>query len=235
MLITLSQRQQYNRQGAPLDVLEQAYPLFLDNFNIKIIPLPNISLLVDYYFDHFPIEGVILTGGEDIDPKLYGENIAWPNISPRRDQTERRMLEIAVARKIPVLGICRGMQFINVFFGGRLVKNIKEEITAEHAPGKDHLVIITDDKIFSVLEKREVMMNSFLVNSFHNQAVTAQTLSPQLQAWAKAEPDIIEGLYHPAWPIMGIQWHPERKSPEEEINRLLIEAFIQKELFWKKK
>lgn len=229
MLIALSQRQQYNKQGAPLDVLEQAYPLFLDNFNIKIIPFPNISLLVDYYFDHFPIEGVILTGGEDIDPQWYGENIAWPDISPLRDQTEKRILEIAIARRIPVLGICRGMQFINVFFGGKLVKDIREEITGEHWPGQDHLLTITDEKMFSALGKREV-----IVNSFHNQAVTSRTLSPQLRSFAVAGHDIVEGLYHPTLPIAGIQWHPERKSPEEGINKMLVGAFKERKLFWKR-
>ncbi len=229
MLIAISQRQQYNKYGAPIDVLEQAYPLFLDSWSIQIIPIPNISSKANYYFDHFPIEGIILTGGEDIDPKLYGENIDWPNISSFRDQTEKKMLEIAIARKIPVLGICRGMQFINVFFGGKLVKNIKEEITANHVPGKDHKITLIEERIISAVGKNEI-----IVNSFHNQAVTTQTLSPQLKPLAIAEHDIIEGLYHPLLPIAGIQWHPERKSPDKEINKMLVEAFVKRELFWKK-
>lgn len=227
MLIAISQRQQYNKYNAPIDVLEHAYPLFFDSCGIRILPLPNIPSQVEYYFDHFPIKGIILTGGEDIDPKIYGENIEWPNLSPFRDQTEKKLVEIAVAQKIPVLGLCRGMQFLNVFFGGKVVKNIKEEITAEHSPGKDHPVTITEEKIISALGKKEV-----LVNSYHNQAVTAQTLSPQLKSFAIAEQDIIEGLYHPSLPIAGIQWHPERKSPDEEINKKLLEAFKEGKLFW---
>lgn len=235
MIMAVSQRQQYNQHNAPVDVLEQAYPLFLDNFGLQIISIPNIPSRVDSYLENFPFSGIILTGGEDIDPRLYGENLAWPGSSPLRDETEKKILEIAVRRKLPVLGICRGMQFINVFFGGKLVKNIKEEITGEHFPGKDHLVIINDEKIVAALGKEGVMMNSFLVNSFHNQAVTSGTLSPQLKPFARAEQDIIEGLYHPTLPIAGIQWHPERKSPEERINKKLVEAFVKKELFWKKK
>ncbi len=225
--MAISQRQQYNQKGAPIDVLEQSYVHYGKSFGILLLPLPNVATQVQDYFDHFPIEGIILTGGEDIDPKLYGENIDWPNISPLRDQTEKRMLEIAVAKRIPVLGICRGMQFINVFFDGKLVKNIQEEITAEHPPGKEHLITITDERIISTLGKKEI-----IVNSFHNQAVTPKTLSPQLQTFATAEHGIIEGLYHPSLPIAGVQWHPERKSTDEEINRMLMEALVKKKLFW---
>lgn len=230
MLIAISQRQQYNKYGAPIDVLEHTYPLFLNSCGIEILPIPNISSQVDSYFDHFTIQGIILTGGEDIDPKLYGEDIGWPNTSPLRDQTEKRMLDIAVTRKIPVLGICRGMQFINVFFGGRLVKNIKEEMTVNHAPGKEHLITLMEERIISAVGKKEMR-----VNSFHSQAVTTQTLSPQLNVFAMAEEHgIIEGLYHPSLPIAGIQWHPERKSPDQEINRKLMEAFVNGEIFWSK-
>ena len=228
MLIAISQRQQYNKYNAPIDVLEHNYIGYCKSFDILLLPIPNSASQVQAYFDNFPIEGIILTGGEDINPKLYGENIDWPNISPLRDQTEKRMLEIAVARKIPVFGICRGMQFINVYFGGKLVKNIREEITPDHAAGKDHQIVLTEEKIILATGKKEIE-----VNSFHNQAVTAQTLSPQLNVFALAkEHSIIEGLYHPSLPIAGVQWHPERKSLDEKINRMLMEALVKKELFW---
>jgi len=212
-----------------MDVLEHSYLMYLESYGIKTIAIPNIFSQAGYYFDQFPIEGIILTGGEDVDPKLYGENIEWMDISPRRDQTEQKLLEIAMERKLPVFGICRGMQFINVFFGGKLVKNIKEEITLDHVPGKDHITRIINEKIISDLGKKEIA-----VNSYHNQAVTTSNLSPYLNAFAVAEHGIVEGLYHPSLPIMGIQWHPERKSPDDKINRILMEALVKKEFFWKK-
>lgn len=229
MIIAISQRQQYNKYNAPIDALEHSYVEHCKSFGIILLPLPNIAKLVQDYFDRFPIEGIILTGGEDIDPKRYGENIEWPNISPLRDQTEKRLLEIAVERKLPVLGICRGMQFINVFFSGKLVKNIKEEITAEHPPGEEHSITIIDERIISIIGKKEIV-----VNSFHNQAVTAQTVSPSLGVFAVAKHGIIEGLYHPSLPMVGIQWHPERKCAEGEINKILMEALVRKELWWKR-
>lgn len=228
MILAISQRQQYNKYDAPVDVLEHNYIEYFKSFDILLLPIPNVPEQVQDYFNQFPISGVILTGGEDLDPKLYGENMVWPNISPLRDETEKRMLEIAVQRKLPALGICRGMHFINVYFGGKLVKNIKEEITAEHPPGKDHPIRVVENTILATVGK-EVLE----VNSYHNQAVTPPTLSPQLKTFAVAEHDIIEGLYHPSLPIAGVQWHPERKSPEEEINKRLVEAFKRKELFWK--
>jgi len=212
----------------PIDVLEHSYLTYFESYNLRTLNIPNVFKQVDYYFDQFPIEGIILTGGEDIDPRVYGENIEWSNISPLRDQTERRILEIAFARKIPVLGICRGMQFINTFFGGTLVKSIKNEITTDHIHGKDHKISLHEERIISAVGKKEIM-----VNSFHNQAVTVQTLSAQLRAFALTEEGIIEGIYHPLVPIAGIQWHPERKSPDEELNIKLMEAFVKKELFWK--
>ncbi len=229
MLVAISQRQQYNKHNAPIDVLEHNYSEYCKSLGILVLPIPNVASRVQAYFDNFPIEGIILTGGEDINPKVYGEDIDWPNISPLRDQTEKKMLEIAVARRIPVLGICRGMQFIKVFFGGQLVKNIKEETTSEHAPGKDHKVVLTEEKIVLMAGKKEI-----IVNSFHNQAVTTHTLSPELKTFALADDGVIEGLYHPSLPIAGIQWHPERKSADEKINNILMEAWVRKGLFWRR-
>jgi len=227
MILAISQRQQYNKYNAPIDVLEHNYSEYCKSFSIILLPIPNIASQVQTYFNNFQIEGIILTGGEDINPKLYGEDIDWPNISPLRDQTEKKMLEIAVARKIPVLGICRGMQFINVYFGGKLVKNIKEEITSRHPPGQNHLITLTDGRIKEYMGKKELA-----VNSYHNQAVTAQTLSSSLKAFAFAGNGIIEGLYHPSLPIAGVQWHPERKGSDEEADKKLLEALVRRKIFW---
>lgn len=230
MLIAISQRQQYNQYNAPIDVLEHNYLHYFKSFDILLLPIPNVASQVQDYFNQFPIEGIILTGGEDINPKLYGENIQWPHISPFRDETEKKMLEIAASRKIPVLGICRGMQFINVFFGGKLVKKITEEITSSHEPGKEHSITLTEERIISQVGKKEIQ-----VNSFHSQAVTAHTLSPQLKAFSIVqEHGIIEGIYHPSLPIAGVQWHPEREGVDKELNKVLMQAFKENTLFWKK-
>ena len=73
----------------------------------------------------------------------------------------------------------------------------------------------------------------YMVNSYHNQAVTEETKSRELKVFAEAKMGIIEGLYHPTLPIAGMQWHPERKSIDININEKIIKAFVKRELFWK--
>lgn len=214
ILIAISQRSELNKYGVRIDVLESDYIKYLEKLDIRLLPIPNNTDDLEYYFDNFHISGIILSGGEDISPESYGES--GKGISPR-DIVEKKMLDLAVARKLPVLGICRGMQFINVYFKGRLVKDIKEEL-GEHPPAKDHPITTLEGE--------------FVVNSYHNQGVSNNTLSPELKAWAICG-EIIEALYHPSLPIAGIQWHPERKSPDQEINKRIIQSFIKRELFWK--
>jgi len=213
ILIAISQRSESNKYGVRIDVLESDYITYLEKFGVILLPLPNSTDDLGYYFDHFPVQGIILSGGEDISPESYGER--GEGISPR-DLTEKKMLDLAVMRKLPVLGICRGLQFINVYFKGRLVKDIKEEL-GEHLPAKDHSIKTAEGE--------------FLVNSYHNQGVSEEKLSTELKTWATCG-KLVEALYHPSLPIAGIQWHPERNSPDKELNKRIIAAFINRRWFW---
>jgi len=227
MLIAISQRQNKNSYGYYIDNLENNYVNYLESFGIKLIIIPNTSKNIKFYFDNFPISGIILSGGNNVNPKLYGsESEAGSSVSDSRDETENNMLKIAIDNKIPVLGICKGMQLINVFFEGRL-DNIENGI------GKDikhvrtnHKIDITDDKFSRILGKESE------VNSTHNKGIDSNLLSPKLKAFASSSDGIIEGIYHPSLPIVGIQWHPERKSPDEEINKKIISSFLKKEDFF---
>jgi len=208
MWVIISQRQDKNKYGELIDSLESDYMRYLGKFNINIISIPNFpSKVLDYF--QLPISGIILSGGNDI-----GE-------SPDRDETEKKLLEIAIEKKLPVLGICRGMQFINVFFKGKLT-DVENHVKQNHR--------------VDIIENKDFLGESMEVNSYHNYAVTSSVLSPELKAFAKiSNSDVIEGIYHPFLPIAGIQWHPERESPDEEANQKIIECFLQKRLFWEKK
>lgn len=220
MLIAISQKQDKNKWGEFIDSLENNYINYLEKFGIKLIPIPNSSKNILSYFKKFPISAIILSGGNDVNPELYGEEIKEGfSISKQRDETEKKLLEIAVKKKIPVLGICRGMQFINTYFNGKLEK-------VEEHTRKNHKIKITG-------ETKDVLGDEIEVNSYHNYGISKNTLSNKLNSFANAE-GIVEGIFHPFFPIGGIQWHPERDSPNKEANRKLIDAFINKKLFWKK-
>jgi len=210
MLIAISQRQDKNKHGDFVDTLENNYINYLEKFGVKLIQIPNSSEDIRSYFKTPPIKGIILSGGNDI-----GE-------SEQRDETEKKLLDIAVKRKLPVLGICRGMQFINHYFGGSLNH-------VENHVAQNHNIEIIDNKIGQSLK------GQIKTNSYHTQGISSEGLSNQLKSFAQSSDLLIEGLYHPFLPIAGIQWHPERISPGNEINEKLIKAFLNKELFWKRK
>lgn len=143
--------------------------------------------------------GLLLSGGGDLDPSLYGQSRASHRLSldPRRDTEEFALLRAFCARGKPVLGICRGIQTINVFFGGTLLQEV-----AGH-DGIPHPVTTVAGTRVSCLAG-----GFFKANSYHHQAVGR--LAPGLRAAAYADDGQIEALEHESLPILGVQWHPER-------------------------
>jgi putative glutamine amidotransferase len=216
MWVAISQRSDVNKNGS-IDVLEHAYVRYFEKFGLKLVPVSNSATV--NYFD-LPIEGVILTGGNDVDPASYGgKKVEGMSLVPLRDKTEKILLDIAVARKLPVLCVCRGMQFANVYFGGTLT-----HVAGKHvAPGTDHPV--------KLREKSLGVRSS--VNSYHNWGVVEKDLAPDLRAFALAD-GLVEGWFHSSLPIAGVQWHPERKSPDPVLNEKLVMAFVGRTLFWKR-
>lgn len=229
MWIAISQRNDINKNGDGIDTLENNYVNYLENFGVKLVIIPNTAKDIGSYFGNFPIKGIILSGGNNVNPELYGNKFEEEmSISKERDETEKRLLEIAINKGLPVLGICRGMQFVNVFFKGKLA-NIKEEIGAEAEHVRvNHTIKITDKRAIEMLGAKAE------VNSYHKYGILEGILSPRLKSFAKTDDGVIEGVYHPSLPIAGIEWHPERKSPDERINERIVRAFLERELFWGK-
>ena len=228
MLIAISQRRDKNKYGSCIDNLDSAYVDYFEKFGVNLLPIPDSVKNVDYYFRNLPIEGVILSSGNDINPTLYGSKEKSESVSIERDLTEKKLLDLSIKKNLPVLGMCRGLQFINVFFGGKLVninKDIQSKIGHVASVHKIRIINQSADKLFG---------NSFDVNSYHNNGISDKTLSSELKAFAKSEDGLIEGFYHPKLPIAAIMWHPERKSPNETVNKKIINTFLKRELFWKK-
>jgi putative glutamine amidotransferase len=180
--------------------------------------------------------GLVLTGGEDVDPALYGQE-PHPNlgsVSPARDEMEMAALKVALRRGIPVLAICRGMQMLNVALGGTLYQDIPSQREGDLLHEQDapvtHRWHHADVKAESGLE-RIFGTRELFINSFHHQGV--DRLAPSLEATVWAEDGLVEGVEGKEHPWMyGVQWHPERgeaESPgdERDPDRRLFWEFVQ--------
>ena len=231
MKVAISMRQETDKHGSDGSILEDAYVDYLQRFGIILYPVPNTIQDVDLYLKEAGIEGVILSGGNDVDPHSYGgKRKEGLSLALKRDEVEKAMIDYALKLEIPLLGICRGMQFLNVYYGGKII-DFKENNIA-HPVGKEHHHSVEIQNEQGFFGKKTIIKTT--INSYHNQGLTEKELSSALLSFAVSTEGIIEGFYHPALPIVGIQWHPERSSPDKEFNRKLVSAFVTKKFYWKK-
>lgn len=159
------------------------------------------------------LDGIVLSGGADIDPDyLREEQLDCVSINPRRDAQELLLVHLAVARQIPVLGICRGIQTLAAALGGKLYQDIRtqhDRPCIEHSQTiarglPSHQVSLEIDSVLYGLFQQDTLA----VNSFHHQAVKEAPAGFRVTAWG---PDgIIEAMESVSFrPILGVQWHPE--------------------------
>ena len=154
------------------------------------------------------LDGLLLTGGTDIEPKHYGETSdtdLFP-YEPVRDEFEFGLLDAVVHTPLPVLGICRGHQVINVHSGGSLNQHVPEHAAFDQTiTTRFHEVVFENGSELSHLYGPKCE-----VNSFHHQ--TVDRVGEGLEATAYAKDGAIEGLEHKDLPILSVQWHPEMLS-----------------------
>jgi putative glutamine amidotransferase len=212
------------------DFIGQYYVPYLEKLGLVPILVPNTLADLHTYVTAVGAEGIVLSGGGDLAPERYGQpNTASEEISPARDETEYRLLELAVERRLPVFGICRGIQVLNVFFGGGLIQDIPAQLHSpiSHDGEATHPVAIVDPRVECVVERVELH-----VNSYHHQGVTADLLAPDLDVFAVCEADgVIEGVLHRTLPVIGVQWHPERPTPSRESDERLIRQWLERGQF----
>lgn len=175
-------------------------------------------------------DGLVLTGGDDIDPTLYGETILndTVNTAPVRDAGEPRLIRLAQELDLPILGICRGIQILNVCFGGSLYQDIPAQLSTpiKHSMEKPyhrtcHDCLVTPGSPLAVWTGRETIG----INSHHHQSV--KDVAPGFQVMGRCADGVVEAIYKPdAKFLCAVQWHPEKIWHIEETSAKVFEAFI---------
>ena len=187
-----------------------------------MLPYRVSTALIPQYLDE--LDGVLLAGGDDLDPALWGE--AWhpeaQRIDPDRQRFEFALLAEIERRNTPVLGVCLGSQVMNVYRGGSMIQFLPDHLgqgNFDHRLNGDwsrrHGVTLTpESRLAKALGK-----TSLRVNSSHKQAVGK--IGAGLSAFAVSDDGIIEGTEDPSRPFyVGVQWHPERQNDEPDHLRL---------------
>jgi putative glutamine amidotransferase len=192
------------------DAISHDWSRLFGHYGIVPILVPNALADPAALVAAVPGKGLLLTGGESLGP-LSGE----PGEPSMRDRAEMELLRAALDRGLPVLGVCRGLQVINAFFGGK----VSRRLTAPHV-AIDHPVKIG----MPVAGLREG--TTLTVNSYHDQGVAESDLAPPLRAFATSEDGCVEGLLHPELPVTAVQWHPERANPAQATDRAIIESWL---------
>ena len=189
---------------------------------------PNVQSLLDC------LDGVVLSGGGDIDPRAYGDVACHPKtygVDAERDQFELDIVRAARDRDLPLLGICRGIQVFNVALGGTLVQDIEDQFlsTVNHRQqtvglGRDetshHVSIAPNTPLFDLLG-----VQSLAVNSFHHQAI--RDLSPDLEVIARASDGLTEAVWCQSMRFgLAVQWHPEMLAASHPPHLAIFGALV---------
>ena len=198
----------------------------------EVRPLDPTSGSADAALDG--LDAVVLTGGGDVDPQLYGE-VPHPTFSaaePGRDAFELALVRLALDRGLPLLAICRGIQILNVAAGGSLVQDIDSQVPGALPHRVDaslstiaHEVWVTSGSALAAVMAERIEGDSLMVNSRHHQAV--KKLAPGFVVSATAPDGVIEAIERPDLPFcLGVQWHPENFWRTGEF-RALFEALLK--------
>ena len=184
----------------PRDALSHDLSLLLFDLGLLPILVPNTTPDPAEFLAATGARAVLLSGGDDLG-------------SEPRDGLELRLLAAALERDLPVLGICRGLQLLNVAFGGSVTADLATAVPGEAHVATSHVVELDDERTFSV-------------NSFHRSGVLVDQLAPSLRILAATRGGVVEAVEHREHAITAIQWHPERPGSAAELDRAILDRWV---------
>ena len=189
--IGITQRVDVTATGERRDALDQCWCALLQDLGVRLVPIPNQLGQVPSFVKDLRLEGIILSGGNDIAAVAGAKNAA-----PERDTLETQLIDYCAAQQIPMLGICRGLQMLVHHYGGKLTP-ISGHVAIRHSvqPRSD---------LFPV--------EPFEVNSFHHFGIATKSLPSALEVLATDVRGNVEAARHKDSPQFGVMWHPERED-----------------------
>ncbi|GLY65868.1 gamma-glutamyl-gamma-aminobutyrate hydrolase family protein [Amycolatopsis taiwanensis] len=227
-LIGLSGRRQLAGPSAPPSLADAVVEVFFADYAASVAAAGGIPVLLSMDSDPRAVvdrlDGLLLSGGADIDPRRYGRAPgpeATP-LDPRRDAFEFALLEAATTSGLPVLGICRGAQLINLSRGGTLVPHLPPDAGEAHSflgyprGHRAHPVALAEGSIPHALFGANVT-----VNSLHHQAV--DEVGHGLRVVGRAPDGVVEAIEADGAPTLGVQWHPEMFDTTDPLFHWLVD------------
>lgn len=194
-----------------VDALERPYLEYLSQCALfkgaRFHIVPNQLSLAQQMLDINPAL-IIITGGNNVAAKDFGDSTELDDCEPARDKVENRLIEHALAHKIPLLGICRGAHMINVYLGGKLTLFLQN-----HKPRVIH------DCLYQG--------KTYQVNSYHQHGIMDDDLASDLIPIAYAPDSVIEAFIGNDKPILGVQWHPERGGTDKTIFEIMVKTHLR--------
>ena len=199
LAVGVTQRVEVSEHGERRDALDQAWAPLLLGAGFAPVVLPNRGEPAAALIERFGLAALLHTGGNDL------------GTAPERDALEGALLDEARARRLPVLGVCRGLQMINAHLGGELAR-VDGHVAAPHA----------------VLAGGEPYAE---VNSFHGWGIGPAGLAGGLEPLLHAPDGSVEAASHRELPWTGVMWHPERDSPEAALQQEIVARALRGEAF----
>ena len=218
--LLVTQARGVDRYGSPIDYLEDSLVHFFSSLDVDLHPIPNSLNNIEKFIEGIDYDGLVISGGGDVHPKYFSKSPPVTHrYSKKRDSIENELIDLCLEKKKIILGICYGMQKLNTYFGGKISSNINLDLTEEKITQENHFILIKKP-IFG-------LKGEYFVNKFHNHNIEPEDLGLGLEVVAiDSSSGNIEAFIHGQFPVLGVLWHPDRKSPDPEFNKELISMFL---------